>query len=89
MNPAITLAFALLRRKQFSPKKVPHYMISQLIGSVIAGCVVYALWNPFIVEFERVNNLQRGELGSHKSAMMFGEYFPNPSLNADGNSSTA
>jgi len=45
-----------------------------------AGAAVLAIWGRSIVLFERRNNIDRGSDGSELSAMMFGEYYPNPSL---------
>ena len=38
------------------------------------------LFSPFIDRFEMANGIVRGAEGSQKSAMAFGEYFPNPAM---------
>lgn len=80
LNPAVSLAFAIFRRDQFPVNRLFAYWGAQLIGAVIAGAVVLILFNPFIDRFEMENGIVRGELGSQRSAMAFGEYFPNPGM---------
>jgi len=78
LNPAITLAFASV--SNFSWKKVPGYIFAQCLGAFIAGWLVYALFAGSIASFEDTHHIVRGESGSELSAMMFGEYFPNPAM---------
>ena len=80
LNPAVSLAFAIFRSKQFPTKRLFAYWGSQLIGAILAGVVVLILFNPFIDRYEAENGITRGEAGSQKSAMAFGEYFPNPGM---------
>ena len=80
LNPAVSLAFAIFRRDQFPVNRLFAYWGAQLIGAVIAGVVVLILFNPFIDRFEAENDIVRGEAGSQRSAMAFGEYFPNPRM---------
>ncbi len=84
LNPAVSLAFAIFRRSEFSFRKLPLYWTAQLIGAVLAGVTVLAIFSAFIVRFEADNGLVRGEDGSQLSAMMFGEYFPNPAIYGTG-----
>ncbi len=80
LNPAVTLAVAIFRRDEFPRARVLPYWGAQLIGGVLAGAVVLAAFGPFIERFEREHGLTRGAEGSQLSAMVFGEYFPNPDL---------
>ncbi|WP_271406848.1 MIP/aquaporin family protein [Tenacibaculum soleae] len=64
-NPAVTIAFAFA--KKFSWKEVPKYIIAQLIGAILASCILWVLfpaseyygatipsiepWRAFILEF--------------------------------------
>ncbi len=80
LNPAISLAFAIFRSRQFPVNRLFAYWGAQLLGAVIAGVAVLILFNPFIDKFEADNDIVRGEIGSQKSAMAFGEYFPNPGM---------
>ena len=80
LNPAVTLAVAIFRRKRFPWTRVLPYWGAQLLGGVLAGAVVLAVFGPFIERFEQEHALIRGAAGSQHSAMMFGQYFPNPDL---------
>lgn len=42
MNPAVTLAFAVVRRLEWI--KVPVYWLAQLLGAFIASAVVYGIY---------------------------------------------
>jgi glycerol uptake facilitator protein len=78
LNPAITLAAAVYER--FPWWRVAPYAVAQTAGAATASLVLYALFAGAIVELERKHGLLRGGPGSELSAMMFGEYFPNPAL---------
>ncbi len=84
LNPAISLAFAIFRRSEFSFRMLPVYWTAQLIGAALAGVTVLAIFGRFIGRFESENGIVRGEEGSQLSAMMFGEYFPNPNIYGGG-----
>ena len=84
LNPAVSLAFAIFRRSDFSFRMLPIYWTAQLIGSILAGVTILAVFSTFIVRFETDNGIARGEPGSQLSAMMFGEYFPNPAMYGTG-----
>ena len=84
LNPAISLAFACFRRAEFSARKLPVYWSAQLTGAILAGLTVLAAFGPFIARFESENGLVRGADGSQLSAMVFGEYFPNPAMYGTG-----
>lgn len=84
LNPAVSLAFAIFRRSDFSFRMLPLYWAAQLLGAVLAGVTVLAIFSPFIVRFESDSGITRGEAGSQLSAMMFGEYFPNPAMYGTG-----
>jgi glycerol uptake facilitator protein len=56
------------------------YWVAQVAGAVVASLVLYALFAEAIIEFERQKGLLRGGPGSQLSAMVFGEYFPNPAI---------
>ncbi len=80
LNPAITLAFAIFRRDEFDHRLIPIYWTAQLLGSVMAGLTVLGIFGPAIAHFESENDIVRGAEGSQRSAMVFGEYFPNPAI---------
>ena len=78
MNPAITVAFAVFRR--FPIRKVPWYFLAQLLGALFAAATLYALFHGIIAQYELSRGIVRGAPGSELSAMIYGEYFPNPGL---------
>jgi MIP family channel proteins len=80
LNPAISLAFALLRPADFPRARLLPYCGAQLVGAVLAGMTIATLFQPFIIRFETEKGLIRGQPGSELSAMVFGQYFPNPAL---------
>ena len=80
LNPAVSLAFALLRRHDFPLARLLPYTGAQLLGAFLAGATVAAIFWPFIVRFETEANITRGQIGSERSAMIFGQYFPNPAI---------
>ena len=80
LNPAVSLAFAIFRPRDFPARWLLPYWASQMLGAVLAGLTVLLLYGSFIRRFEVQNGLERGEPGSQLSTMMFGEYFPNPGI---------
>ncbi|MBI4298159.1 MAG: aquaporin [Chloroflexi bacterium] len=89
LNPAVSLAFAIFRNREFPWTRVFPYWAGQLTGAALAGLAVLGLFGPFITRFELQHNLVRGEPGSELSGMSFGEYFPNPALFGTGPESHA
>jgi len=75
-NPAITIAFAVVR--DFPRSRIAGYLGAQFLGAFLAAVLIFVLFGGAITEFERANEIQRGAAGSEASAMIFGEYFPNP-----------
>lgn len=76
LNPAITMALVAYRR--FPLGEAATYMSSQLLGAVLAAAVLYGIFGSSVRAFERKEGIVRGAPGSERSAMMYGEYFPNP-----------
>jgi len=76
LNPAVTLAMAITQKTKWL--NVPMYFFAQLAGAVFASFVLYALINKDLQAFEHAQALVRGEVNSYHSAVMFGEFFPNP-----------
>lgn len=84
LNPAVTLAFAVFRRREFRPSDLAVYWSAQLAGAVLAGLTVLWAFGRLIQRFEVEHALVRGTPGSEFSAMGFGEYFPNPAMFGTG-----
>lgn len=80
LNPAVTVALALVRFKAFSWKKIPVYVIAQFLGAFFAGGVTLGTFRHVVKSFEEDMNIERGRNGSERSAMILAEYFPNPAL---------
>lgn len=78
INPAITVVAVVYDRMSIPLAAV--YIVAQMVGAMLAALVLYAMFTDTILEFERANGLLRGGPGSELSAMMFGEYFPNPAV---------
>ncbi len=76
LNPAITLAMVLFRK--FPIKRLPGYFVAQFTGAFLAAACVFLLFEPNIQRFEKEQGIQRGQPGSEASAMIFGEFYPNP-----------
>jgi glycerol uptake facilitator protein len=78
INPAITVVAAVYDR--FPLRRVVPYWAAQTAGAASASLVLYSMFADAIVELERRRGLLRGGPGSELSAMVFGEYFPNPAI---------
>ena len=83
LNPAVSLAFAVFRRADFPISRLVPYWCAQLLGAILAGLAVLWAFGKAISHFEATNGITRGEPDSVRSAMAFGEYFPNPALFTD------
>jgi len=85
LNPAITLAFTLVRPQDHGMtwKKAGLYVAAQFAGAIACAVVnLVVFWGTFKA-FERKHNIVRGEKMSILTASAFGEYFPNPGLNSE------
>ncbi|MEK0416989.1 MAG: Glycerol uptake facilitator protein [Pseudomonadota bacterium] len=78
LNPAITAVGMVYDR--FPIGKGICYVVSQVAGAMTASLLLYSMFAESILEFERRHGLLRGGPGSELSAMVFGEYFPNPAV---------
>ena len=76
LNPAVSLGMVLTGRMQ--SRLLLPYWGAQLAGAMLAGGCVLLLFQGPIAGFEAANGIVRGESSSVKTAMLFGEYFPNP-----------
>lgn len=78
INPAMTAVAVVYDR--FPPARALAYVVAQVAGAMSASLVLYGMFAEAILEFERRHGLLRGGPGSERSAMVFGEYFPNPAV---------
>lgn len=76
LNPAVSVA--MLMAKKINIKELGLYLAGQFMGAFLAGITLLIILNPSIEIFEASNQLIRGEDGSQLSAMIFGEFYPNP-----------
>jgi glycerol uptake facilitator protein len=76
LNPAVTLSMAVWAG--FPRSRVLPYLATQLCGAFVAAAVLCCVFDDALREFERTNGIVRGHAGSEASAMVFGEFFPNP-----------
>lgn len=85
LNPAVTVAFAIVRYKVFRWKKIPVYIAAQMLGGFFAAAVMFGFYHGAVESFEEEFGLERGANGSERTAMIFGEYFPNPAAFGNDN----
>jgi len=76
LNPAVTLALA--SATGFSWRRASGYIVVQCLGAFAASAVLYFIFAGSLRAFEAANHITRGLPGSEASAMIFGEFFPNP-----------
>jgi glycerol uptake facilitator protein len=77
LNPAVTIGMAAWAR--FSKRRVLPYIATQLLGAFVASAVLYLLFSDALRAYEQAHGIVRGGPGSEATAMLFGEFFPNPS----------
>ena len=76
LNPAVTVAFSVFGNLPW--KKTAPYIVAQLAGAIVAAVMLYMLFSGAIADYEKKNNIVRGEPASVITASCYGEYFPNP-----------
>lgn len=76
LNPAVSLAMVVAGR--MTAKKLPAYLLGQFAGAFFASVILFTLFAPSIAQFEQTQGIVRGSPASRQTAMMFGEYYPNP-----------
>ena len=80
LNPAVSLAMVLSGRMPV--RRLLAYVAAQFAGAVAAGLTLYALFAPSIAAYEGAHGIVRGAPNSVRTAMMFGEFYPNPGSGA-------
>ena len=76
LNPAITVAMVVFRA--FPKRRALAYILIQFLGAFAAAALIYGVYGGAIEHFEHTNGIERGQSGSEASAMIFGEFYPNP-----------
>jgi glycerol uptake facilitator len=85
LNPAVSIAMVMGCRMNI--RRLPVYLIAQFVGAFGAAGVLYLLFSSSIAQYESLHHIVRGAPESIKTAMMFGEFYPNP--NASPNASVS
>ncbi len=76
LNPAVSLAMVASGRMR--AHLLPAYLIAQFSGAFLAAALLYLLFADSIAHFEQLHGIVRGTPSSVQTAMMFGEFYPNP-----------
>ena len=76
LNPAVSVAMVVAGR--MGAKRLPLYLVAQLVGAVLAGLVLFGLFSASIGHYEIAHEIVRGSAASVDTARMFGEFYPNP-----------
>jgi glycerol uptake facilitator protein len=78
LNPAVSIAMVTAGR--MAPRKLFSYLLGQFTGALLAALLLYILFSSSIAQFESINGILRGSPDSVKTAMIFGNFYPNPGL---------
>lgn len=76
LNPAVTISLAAW--SGFPWREVPRYVFAQFAGAIAASAVLFAMYHGTLAAYEAAHGIIRGAPGSEATAMIFGEFFPNP-----------
>ncbi|MBL9202428.1 MAG: MIP family channel protein, partial [Opitutaceae bacterium] len=76
LNPAVTCALAACGK--FPAGRIPGYVAAQLAGAFAAAAVLHVVFSGALHAYETTHGIVRGAAGSEATAMIFGEFFPNP-----------
>lgn len=76
LNPAVTLAMAAW--SDFPKSRVLPYVGVQVLAAIVASAVLFGIFGDSLRVYEAGNGIVRGQPGSEATAMIYGEFFPNP-----------
>ncbi|HTB81488.1 MAG TPA: aquaporin [Opitutaceae bacterium] len=76
LNPAVTCAFAACGR--FPARRIGGYVAAQFGGAFTAAAALHAVYAGALRAYESAHGIVRGMAGSEATAMVFGEFYPNP-----------
>ena len=77
LNPAVSFGFYV--KKEINIKELFSYWFVQLLGGFFAGLGVYFCFISSIENFESIHEIIPTEHSGAQTALIFGEFFPNPS----------
>jgi glycerol uptake facilitator protein len=78
LNPAVSVAMVL--GKRMGARRLPAYITAQFAGAFLAAAVLYMLMSSSISSYEDLHEIIRGSQESVQTAMIFVEYYPNPTV---------
>lgn len=78
LNPAVSIALTLSGRAPM--RDLPVYIAGQFLGAAVAALLLYGLLAGSIAHYEALHQIVRGTPASVRTAMMFGEFYPNPDV---------
>jgi glycerol uptake facilitator protein len=78
LNPAVSIAMVISGRMY--ARKLPSYLLGQFSGAFFAAAILYLLFSGAITHYENIHEIIRGSQDSIRTAMIFGEFYPNPGL---------
>jgi len=76
LNPAVSVAMVVAGRMGI--RRLPTYLAAQFGGAFLAALLLYLLFADSIAHYEALHGIVRGTPASVQTAMMFGEFYPNP-----------
>ncbi|HKQ40268.1 MAG TPA: MIP/aquaporin family protein [Verrucomicrobiae bacterium] len=76
LNPAVTVSLAVFG--DFPKSRVLPYIVVQVVGAFAASAVLFLIFGDALAAYEDQHDILRGYRGSEATAMVFGEFFPNP-----------
>lgn len=76
LNPAVTVSLAVW--SDFPNRRVMPYILTQMLGAFAGAAALYFIFGDALRAYEQANSMVRGAAGSEATAMVFGEFFPNP-----------
>jgi len=76
LNPAVTCALATCGN--FPARRVAGYVAAQFAGALAGAAVLHGMFAGTLRAYETAHGIVRGAAGSEATAMIFGEFFPNP-----------
>lgn len=77
LNPAVSIALWLFAG--FDGRKVPYYILAQVLGAFVGAALVYVMYSQLFFDYEKTHELVRGSVQSLDLAGVFSTY-PHASL---------